>query len=247
MACARMLEEAGEKLQNDGVEAGEAGKIYRALASEFATETQRLDGAPNVGARVDSVYTRVTGISGTPLRDGYNFGQTIINDYGRPYWTGFNNVTGITADAEVGPVAFSFQGEYQHAPAMPSNPPQVLAAIGAANGTPPLPNGTATANQFQLINSAVLLNINNVQFSFGEQSQWLGPGEAGPLLMSNNAAPFPAFKIDDVSPHWIPGLSRILGPYRAEFFIGQLSGAAVGILYRTDVPIVSWIPQCGWP
>jgi hypothetical protein len=87
-----------------------------------------------------------------------------------------------------------------------------------------LPNGTATANQFQLINSAVLLNINNVQFSFGEQSQWLGPGEAGPLLMSNNAAPFPAFKIDDVSPHWIPGLSRILGPYRAEFFIGQLSG-----------------------
>jgi hypothetical protein len=224
IACARMVEEAGDKLQNDGMEAGEAGKIYRTLASEFATETQRLDGAPNVGARVDSIYTRMTGISGAPLRDGYNFGQTIINDYGRPYWAGFNNVTGITADAEIGPVAFSFQGEYQHAPAMPSNAPPVLAAIGAANFTPPLPNGTATANQFQLINSAVLLNINNVQFSFGEQSQWLGPGEAGPLLMSNNAAPFPAFKIDDVSPHWIPGLSRILGPYRAEFFIGQLSG-----------------------
>jgi hypothetical protein len=224
MACAQMLEEAGEKLQNDGVEAGEAGKIYRTLTNEFATEVARLDGAANVGARVDSVYTRMTGISGTPLRDGYNFGQTIINDYGRPYWTGFNNVTGVTADAEVGPVAFSFQGEYQHAPAMPSDPPQVLAAIAAANLTPPLPNGTATANQFQLINSAVLLNIDNVQFSFGEQSQWLGPGEAGPLLMSNNAAPFPAFKIDDVEPHKIPGLSRILGPARAEFFLGQLSG-----------------------
>jgi hypothetical protein len=224
MACARMLEEAGEKLQNDGVEAGEAGNIYRSLTSEFATETQRLDGAPNVGARVDSIYTRFTGISGTPLRDGYDFGQTIINDYGRPYWTGFNNITGVTADAELGPVAFSFQGEYQHAPAMPSDPPQVLAAIAAANLSPPLPNGAATANQFQLINSAVLLNINNVQFSFGEQSQWLGPGEAGPLLMSNNAAPFPAFKIDDVVPHKIPGLSRVLGPARTEFFIGQLSG-----------------------
>jgi hypothetical protein len=224
MACARMLEEAGEKLQNDGLEAGEAGKIYRTLTNEFATEVARLDGAANVGARVDSVYTRMTGISGTPLRDGYNFGQTIINDYGRPYWTGFNNVTGVTADAEVGPVAFSFQGEYQHAPAMPSDPPQVLAAIAAGNLTPPLPNGTATANQFQLINSAVLLNINNVEFSFGEQTQWLGPGEAGPLLMSNNAAPFPAFKIDDVVPHKIPGLSRILGPARTEFFIGQLSG-----------------------
>jgi hypothetical protein len=224
MACAQMVEQAGEKLQNDGVEAGEAGKIYRTLTNEFATEVARLDGAANVGARVDSVYTRMMGISGTPLRDGYNFGQTIINDYGRPYWTGFNNVTGVTADAEVGPVAFSFQGEYQHAPAMPSDPPQVLAAIAAGNLTPPLPNGTATANQFQLINSAVLLNINNVQFSFGEQSQWLGPGEAGPLLMSNNAAPFPAFKIDDVVPHKIPGLSRILGPARTEFFIGQLSG-----------------------
>jgi hypothetical protein len=224
MACAKMLEEAGDKLQNDGVEAGEAGKIYKTLTSEFATEITRLDGAANVGARVESVYTRTTGISGTPLRDGYNFGQTIINDYGRPYWTGLNNITGVTADAEVGPVAFSFQGEYQHAPAMPSDPPQVLAAIGAANLTPVLPNGTATVNQFQLLNSAVLLNINNVQFSFGEQTQWLGPGEAGSLLMSDNAAPFPAFKIDDIAPHNIPGLSKILGPFRTEFFIGQLSG-----------------------
>ena len=224
MACARMLEEAGDKLQNDGMEAGEAGKIYRTLSSEFATETSRLDGAPNVGAGVDSVYTRVTGISGTPLRDGYNFGQTIVNDYGRPYWAGVNNITGVTADAEAGPVAFSFQGEYQHAPVMPSDPPQVLAAIGAANLTPPLPNGMAAANQFQLLNSVVLLNINNVQFSFGEQSEWLGPGESGSLLMSNNAAPFPTFKIDDVAPHNIPGLSRVLGPFRTEFFIGQLSG-----------------------
>jgi hypothetical protein len=224
MACARMLEEAGEKLQNDGVEAGEAGKIYRTLTGEFGTEITRLDGASNVGARVDSVYTRVTGISGSPLRDGYNFGQTIVNDYGRPYWTGVNNITGVTADAEAGPVAFSFQGEYQHAPAMPSDPQHALAAIGAANLTPPLPNGTATANQFQLLNSAVLLNIDNVQFSFGEQTQWLGPGGSGSLLMSNNAAPFPAFKIDDVSPHNIPGLSKILGPFRTEFFVGQLSG-----------------------
>jgi membrane-associated phospholipid phosphatase len=224
MACARMLEEAGDKFENDGAEAGEAGKIYRTLSTEFAPERARLDGDRNVGARVDSVYTRVMGISGTPLRDGYNFGQTITNDYGRPYWTGVNNVTGITAEAEAGPLAFSFQGEYQHAPAMPSDPPQVLAAIAAANFTPPLPNGTTTANQFQLLNSAVLLNIDNVQFSVGEQSEWLGPGEMGSLLMSNNAAPFPAFKIDDVVPHSIPLLSKILGPYRSEFFIGQLSG-----------------------
>lgn len=224
MACARMLEEAGEKLQNDGMEAGEAGKIYRTLTNEFTTEIGRLDGNANVGARVDSIYTRVTGISGTPLRDGYHFGQTISNDYGRPYWSGFNNATGVSADAELGPLAFSFQGEYQHAPAMPSYPLSVLAATAAADLTPILPNGTAEVNRFQLLDSMVSFNVNNVQFSFGKQSQWLGPGEAGPWLMSNNAAPFTAFKIDDVMPHKIPGLSRILGPFRTEFFIGQLSG-----------------------
>ena len=40
------------------------GKIYRTLTNEFATEVARLDGAANVGARVDSVYIRMTGIFG---------------------------------------------------------------------------------------------------------------------------------------------------------------------------------------
>ena len=84
MACAQMVEEAGERLENDGMEVGEAAKIYRTLTDEFAPEIVRLDGNPNVGTRLESVYTRVAGISGTPLRDSFNFGQTLINDYGRP-------------------------------------------------------------------------------------------------------------------------------------------------------------------
>lgn len=224
MACAHMIEEAGEKLGKDGEEGGDAGRLYRTLTDEFATEAARLDGDPNVGARVDSIYTRATGISGTPLRDGYHFGQTIINDYGRPYGSGFNNVTGVTADAEAGLVAFSFQGEYQHAPAMPSDSLAVLSAIALADQTPPLPNGTAEANKFQLLNTAVLLKLGNVQLSFGEQSAWLGPGESGPLLVSNNASPFPALKLDEVLPHYIPGFSKVFGKVRSEWFIGQLSG-----------------------
>jgi hypothetical protein len=224
MACAGMLEETGEKLQSDAAEESEAGKIYRTLAKEFAAEVGRLDGAPNVGAHVESIYTRVAGISGTPSRDGYHFGQTITNDYGRPYWSGFNNVTGVSADAEMGPVAFSFQGEYQHAPAVPSQSPQVLAATAAVDGTPALPNGMAEANRFRLLNSTVSINLNNLQFTFGEQNLWLGPGDSGPLLMSDNAAPFPALKMDSILPYRIPGLSRLFGPVRTEFYIGQLSG-----------------------
>ena len=141
MACARLLDDT-ENFPDNGLEAGQPGRIYAALTHEFRSEIARLDGAANVGARVDSVYTRMMGISGTPVRDGYHFGQTIINDYGRPYWTGFNNITGLSADAEAGPVSIYFRGEYQHSPAMPSESPQTLAATAAADLTPPLADGT---------------------------------------------------------------------------------------------------------
>jgi hypothetical protein len=107
---------------------------------------------------------------------------------------------------------------------MPSESAQTLAATAAADQTPPLADGAAEVNQFALLDSMAAVNINNVQISVGKQSAWLGPGESGPLLMSDNAAPFPMVKIDDVTPHEIPGLSRILGPFRTEFFVGQLSG-----------------------
>ncbi len=101
----------------------------------------------------------------------------------------------MTADAELGPVAFSLRGEYRHAPAMPTDSPQVLEATAAADANPPLANGTNEANQFNVLNSMASININNVQISFGVQSVWLGPGESGPWLMSNNAPPFPMVEL----------------------------------------------------
>ena len=224
MACARLLDDAEDNASDGGIEDGEAGRTYAALTGEFKTEIARLDGAANVGGGVRTVYTRMMGISGTPVRDGFHFGQTIINDYGRPYWTGFNNITGLSADAEAGPVSIYFRGEYQHSPRMPSESTQTLAATAAADFTPPLANGSGEVSQVELLDSMASVNINNVEVSFGVQSVWMGPGESGALLLSNNAAPFPMLKIDDVAPHRIPGLSRILGPFRTEFFVGQLSG-----------------------
>src|SRR6202034_1659541 len=110
-----------------------------------------------------------------------------------------------------GPVAVYFRGEFQDSPAMPSESQQTLAATAAADFTPTrLAHGTTATNQFALLDGMASVNINNVQISVGKQSAWLGPGESGSLLMSNNAAPFPMVKIDDVLPHKIPGLSRIL-------------------------------------
>src|SRR5919197_2373167 len=69
------------------------------------------------------------------------------------------------------------------------------------------------------------LTIRNIQISFGKQSLWLGPSPGGPFLFSNNAEPIAMFRIDQVSPVHLAGISRILGPARMEFAFGQLSGA----------------------
>ena len=224
MECARLLEEAAERSQNGDVESGEGKRLRAALAEEFADEKARLDGAPNLAASLDSIYTRVTGVSGSPLRDGYHFAQTLVNDFGRPYGEGFNAVSGITAHAVAGPLAFYIRGEYQHAPSTPSDPLSVLQATAAADGTPVLADAQPRVDQFRLLDSSIAININNVQFSFGKQSLWLGPSAAGPLLFSDNAEPIPMLRIDSVSPYKLPLFSRWLGPVRSEFFLGRLSG-----------------------
>src|SRR5207247_6261179 len=222
--CARMLEEAEQRIGDEDEQGGEAPRIYSELSKELSDETNRLNGADNVGASLDSVYVRATNISGPPLRDGYHFGQTIINDYGRPYGQGFNSVNGLTAHAEAGRFAFYIRGEYQHAPAVVSHPPGVLQAIANADFTTPVPDGRAEVNRLDLVEGAVSVNLSNVQLSFGKQSQWLGTGESGSLLMSNNAEPVLTFKLNSILPYRVPLLSSILGPVQSEYFLGQLGG-----------------------
>ena len=224
MECARLLEEAESRMGDEDAETEEGPRYYRELAKEFSDETARLNGAANVGASLDSIYSRAANISGPPLQDGYHFGQTIVNDYGRPYGEGFNSIAGVTAHAVAGPFAFYIRGEYQHAPATASHAMGVLQAVANADLTTPVSDRRAEVNRFDLLEGTVSINLRNVQLSFGKQSLWLGPGESGPLLMSNNAEPVMMLKLDSVSPYRIPLLSRVLGPVRTEYFLGQLAG-----------------------
>jgi membrane-associated phospholipid phosphatase len=224
MECARLLEEANGTMRYDSVEGDEGQKIYSALADEFGDEIARLNGAANVGVSLDSVYTRITNISGTPLRDGYHFGQTVINDLGRPYGQGFNAIVGAGAHAVAGPFSFYVRGEYQHAPASPAYPLLTQQAIASADFTLPVSNSIAEINRFRLLDSSVALTFHNTQISFGKQTLWLGPGESGSLLLSDNAESIVMLKIETVSPYRIPLVSKILGPVRSEFFLGQLAG-----------------------
>jgi Capsule assembly protein Wzi/PAP2 superfamily len=228
MECARLLQEAGERLTLDQSASDQVSRIYQALTSEFAPENARLDGARNLGASLDSIYNRVMDISGTPLRDGYHFAQTIVNDYGRPFGEGVNAISGASASAVVGPFAFYARGEYQQAPSVfPYNTTQ-LQAIETVDflpqGLPGFSINTGSYCRFQLLEGAVSVNLDNIQVSFGKQSAWLGPGQSGSLLFSDNAAPMEMVKIDATTPYEIPLLSKLLGPARTEFFLGRLSG-----------------------
>lgn len=217
--CARLLEEATDYLETAPPE---AMRLYSILEQEFAPE---LGGDVRNYAGVDSLYARVTSISGRPLTDGYHFGQTIVNDYGRPFEQGTNYLTGFSSSGSSGAFGFYVRGELEHAPSAPALPQAVVNAIQAADEKPASVTAAPVAafNQFRLLDSYVMLNLNGWQASFGKQSLWLGPTQ-DPFLFSGNAEPIYMFRVSQTSPRKLPGFLARLGPFRTEFFVGKLTG-----------------------
>jgi Capsule assembly protein Wzi/PAP2 superfamily len=223
--CARLLDQAEDAI-DAGTASSEAGRIYDSLSAEFRLERSEFAGASNTRAKLESVYTRMMDISGEPLNNSYNFGQTIYNDFGRPYAEGFNTVDGISGWATSGPWVAYVRAEYQYAPSAPALPlsaRQVIAlAPGNAASIPVVPPDTPTpeTSRVYLLDGYVGLNFENWQVTFGRQSLWWGPGEGGPLIFSDNAEPVDMLRVNRVTPFHV----GFLGPVRAEFFIGQLEG-----------------------
>lgn len=224
--CAQLVLEADENLAEADGKNSEAMALYDALNPEFSEEINLLNGGSTRQARVESVYTRAMGISGTPLRDSLNFGQTIANDFGRPFNTGFNNVSGFSAQAVDGRFFASIRGEYQHSPAYAGLTPAEQSSIAQLDGTPSAPYSQAigTINQFDLLDTYVGVRLGIYDVTFGKQSLWWGPGTTGSMLMSNNIDPVLMLKINQVEPIVLPGFLGHLGPVRAQVFFGRLSG-----------------------
>ena len=183
---------------------------------------------------VQSVYTRLQGISGPILTDSFHLGQTFYNDYGRPHETGFNNVTGFSTIAEQGPFSLYVRGEYQHAPGATGYSPALSATISALDQIPysgynlhqaTIPSGPIAAqNPFRLVEAAFSYHIVGHEISIGKSDAWLGPAMGGGMAWSNNAENIYSFRINRIEPLKIPLLSRLLGPVRYDFFYGSLKG-----------------------
>ncbi len=224
MECARLLDEASIPPETDGAVEAMATSLYDRLSKEFAFETARLRGERNLTAEIESVYVRFTGISGKPLNDGYHFGQTIVNDFGRPYQEGFNFITGVSGRASAGPLAFYVRGEFQHAPFAPGYSQSVQNAIQFADAKPLVPASADPAvNRLQLLDAYVAFSLGNLQASFGKQSLSLGPTQ-DPFLSSTNAEPILMFRLSQTEPKKLPSVLGLLGPMRSEFWFGRLIG-----------------------
>ncbi len=225
LECARLIQEARDSVDEDKAGATEASNLVDALESEFAEELKVLEGGPNSRIRVESVYSRMTGITGKPLADSYHFGQTMGDDYGRPYQEGFNNVSGFSGYATAGRYSIYVRGEYQHAPSAPAYSLAVRQAIANVDLNPlQPPTPISTTNQVRLLDSYAGVNVENWEFTVGKQSLWWGPSVGGALLMSNNAEPILMFRGRRTVARELPWILHYMGPTKAEFFFGRLDG-----------------------
>jgi hypothetical protein len=183
---------------------------------------------------LDSTYTRFLGIGGPILRDSFHLGQTISNDYGRPYETGFNALTGASTAEEWGPFSLYVRGEYQHSPSGTANYPTALLTQLSINDEIPYPFagpldiypiGTINAqNPFRLVEAYASFHLLGHEISGGKIDSWLGPAYGSAMAWSNNAENGYAFRVNRVEPLNIKYLSKLLGPVRYDFFVGSLKG-----------------------
>jgi Capsule assembly protein Wzi/PAP2 superfamily len=235
--CARLISDASDRITEDPNSPTAASRILRDLNDEFATELNLLGGGTNRNARVESVYTRVTEISGQPLtgQEDYDFGQTIVNDDGRPYEEGANVIAGGSGWATDGPLVGYARVEYQYAPSAPALPlsartvmqqVQLLPELPAGSPTPPVApdNPVSSISQADLLDGYAGMQFENWAVTFGKQEQWWGPDQSGPMLFSTNAAPIEMFEINRVSPFTLPSILHVAGPIRVQFFLGRLTG-----------------------
>jgi hypothetical protein len=212
----------------------EAQDILAKLLTEFDAEVPSGNTARGAVYGLESTYTRLMGIGGTPLRDSYHLGQTIANDYGRPYQSGFNNITGLSTVNEWGPFSLYVRGEYQHSPSATGYSNALasqLSTIDQIPYSPPnepqatIPAGPISAqNPFRLVEASLSVHLLGHEISGGKTDAWLGPAAGGSMAWSNNAENIYSFRVNRVEPLNIFLLSKLLGPVRYDFFIGSLKG-----------------------
>ncbi|HEY7303731.1 MAG TPA: capsule assembly Wzi family protein [Bryobacteraceae bacterium] len=225
LSIVRMLQRAEDRFESERVNP-QARTVFEVLRREFEPDYREATrDRPTFHAELSSLYERSLGIAGPPINDSFHFGQTLVNDYGRPYQEGYNQIAGFTARAEYGPFSFSIRGEYQHAPGREAYGDATRQAISAMDNNQLQPaTPFAHVNTFQLLDATAAVDLAGNQLSVGKSEMWWGPGEGGSLAYSDNAEPINMLRLNRTEPLVIPFVSKLLGPMRYDLFVGSLQG-----------------------
>ncbi len=233
LGMSHMLERSAARIESDSGD-NEARAIYSALMRELQPDIDRAAGPQRLHSELDSVYLIFRGIEGTPLRDSFHLGQSLVDDYARPYESGFNNYSGLSGRVEAGRFSFYFRGEIQHSPSAPGYSPALASYLADTLDLVPLvedpvqdtiPEGPiAETNDARVMEATLSYHLLGHELSLGKSDHWLGPDRGAAMLWSNNAEDIYDFEIDRVEPLRVPLLSRLIGPVRYDFFVGSLKG-----------------------
>ncbi len=139
-ALEHIVEQAGARIDDaqdsQDPALGQAQEIYAALDQELHPDMEGPCRGFKGKARVESAYTTARAITGTPLNDSFHLGQTVINDYGRPYESGFNNYTGASGYASAGRFTLYARGELQFAPSAAGYSTLLTQTLSNLDGVP---------------------------------------------------------------------------------------------------------------
>ena len=97
-----------------------------------------------------------------------------------------------------------------------------LTAYGEPAVTGPLTHQLADTERFRLLDGEGVVSLSNAALSFGQQEMQWGTGHFASLSQGDNAAPFPALRLQNIHPTQLPGFLRYLGQFRYQLFFGQL-------------------------
>lgn len=228
--CLRQIREVEESLGAYGLSDSvneEAKRILSDLEKEF-------DQTPDKnGIVLESAYVRYGTIAGPALTDGFHFGQTWWNDYGRPLGRGSSGIAGFSARATHGRFFIYDRQELRQSPGTPAFTAAQAQLFNTIDNVPfgspvipapfPLmPAMSAYTRQRPLELYAGVAFSGNA-LSFGKQALYWGPTTMGPWAFSSNAEPTYNLRFVATRPHPLPFVPW-LGTYRFDVVFGKLSG-----------------------
>jgi hypothetical protein len=230
-----MLEDTSAELEDarEGAATDEARGLYDALWHQLNEDAGGPCVAHRGQLRLESTYTVARGITGTSLHDSYHIGETITNDYGRPYQNGFNNYSGVSGYATAGVFTLYARTEFQYAPSAAGYSQALFQKLSSVDLIPyqtnpsqaTIPLGPIdTSTNMRLMEGYISAHAIGHEFSFGKTDEWMGPGQGGAFAYTNNAENIYSFRINRVEPLFVPFLSRVTGPFRYDFLVGSLKG-----------------------